>query len=113
MIQKIFDKKVAQKTLRNMSPKNKLPSAFTPLPNKVALSRKVQSMVSDELLASHQMGVTLGFYPILIMMIIFPFLGLRDSSFDNLCQMFKIGMLQSLNGVSLGHALSCIFMDRE
>lgn len=53
--------------------------------------------------------LTMGFYPVMLISIIFYSLGLVDSSMDNYVAFLKCGALQSLNGVTLGHMWGAIF----
>ena len=57
--------------------------------------------------------LTIGFYPIIIYLGIFQWLGLVDSSNENLMYLLRVGIIQMLNGLTLGHMWGTIFEETQ
>ena len=55
--------------------------------------------------------LTMGFYPMILLSLSFPFMNFYDSSFENYCGFLKVAFFQSLNAVALGHMWSVVFDD--
>ena len=53
--------------------------------------------------------ITIGFYPVLLISIIFFFLDLTDSSLENYLAFVGVCSIQSLNALTFGHMWSSIF----
>lgn len=55
--------------------------------------------------------MTMGFYPCMLISIIFWFIDINDRSNENFIEFMKIGFCQSLNALSMGHMWGAIFDD--
>jgi hypothetical protein len=53
--------------------------------------------------------MTMGFYPVMLISIVFWQLDLDDKSMENYLLFLKVGFFQSLNALTIGHMWSCVF----